>query len=150
MQRGRIFSRVPVHGRALAGRAEAGDILLSTQVLQEFYVAVTRKLARDRHVEFLQHLRAQQNVTRFGAPRKRPTVYGYPRENSTPLHSPLCILTWVAVVWGSSPGRHRLAASRLSRSPRRRRSSTRTPCGISVRARGRARAGRRNMRRRPP
>ena len=26
--------------------AEAGDILLSTQVLQEFYVAVTRKLAR--------------------------------------------------------------------------------------------------------
>ena len=26
--------------------AEAGDILLSTQVLQEFYVAITRKLAR--------------------------------------------------------------------------------------------------------
>ncbi len=26
--------------------AESGDILLSTQVLQEFYVAVTRKLAR--------------------------------------------------------------------------------------------------------
>ncbi len=26
--------------------ADAGDILLSTQVLQEFYVAVTRKLAR--------------------------------------------------------------------------------------------------------
>jgi predicted nucleic acid-binding protein len=26
--------------------AEAGDILVSTQVLQEFYVAVTRKLAR--------------------------------------------------------------------------------------------------------
>ena len=26
--------------------AEAGDILLSTQVLQEFYVSVTRKLAR--------------------------------------------------------------------------------------------------------
>ena len=26
--------------------AEAGDLLLSTQVLQEFYVAVTRKLAR--------------------------------------------------------------------------------------------------------
>lgn len=26
--------------------SEAGDILLSTQVLQEFYVAVTRKLAR--------------------------------------------------------------------------------------------------------
>jgi predicted nucleic acid-binding protein len=26
--------------------AEAGDILLSTQVLQEFYVAVTRRLAR--------------------------------------------------------------------------------------------------------
>jgi predicted nucleic acid-binding protein len=26
--------------------AEAGDMLLSTQVLQEFYVAVTRKLAR--------------------------------------------------------------------------------------------------------
>src|SRR5450759_4376976 len=71
MQRGRIFSRVPVHGRALAGRAEAGDILLSTQVLQEFYVAVTRKLARDRHVEFLQHLRAQQDVARFGVPLEK-------------------------------------------------------------------------------
>ena len=33
--------------RALFQRhTEAGDILLSTQVLQEFYVAVTRKLAR--------------------------------------------------------------------------------------------------------
>lgn len=33
--------------RALFQRhAEAGDILLSTQVLQEFYVAVTRKLVR--------------------------------------------------------------------------------------------------------
>ncbi|MEI6301571.1 MAG: PIN domain-containing protein [Betaproteobacteria bacterium] len=33
--------------RALFQRhAEAGDVLLSTQVLQEFYVAVTRKLAR--------------------------------------------------------------------------------------------------------
>ena len=30
---------------------EAGDILLSTQVLQEFYVTVTRKLARPLSVE---------------------------------------------------------------------------------------------------
>lgn len=30
--------------------SEAGDILLSTQVLQEFYVAVTRKLARPLEV----------------------------------------------------------------------------------------------------
>ena len=30
----------------LQKHAESGDILLSTQVLQEFYVAVTRKLAR--------------------------------------------------------------------------------------------------------
>ena len=30
--------------------SEAGDILLSTQILQEFYVAVTRKLARPLEV----------------------------------------------------------------------------------------------------
>ncbi len=29
-----------------ARHVEAGDVLLSTRVLQEFYVAVTRKLAR--------------------------------------------------------------------------------------------------------
>ena len=40
--------------------AEAGDILLSTQVLQEFYVTVTRKLARP-----LEAKAATEAVTRF-------------------------------------------------------------------------------------
>lgn len=40
--------------------AEAGDILLSTQVLQEFYVTVTRKLARP-----LDATAATEAVTRF-------------------------------------------------------------------------------------
>ena len=40
--------------------SEAGDILLSTQVLQEFYVAVTRKLARP-----LEATAATEAVTRF-------------------------------------------------------------------------------------
>lgn len=40
--------------------AEAGDILLSTQVLQEFYVAVTRKLARP-----LDAAAAAEAVSRF-------------------------------------------------------------------------------------
>ncbi|HXC39440.1 MAG TPA: PIN domain-containing protein [Burkholderiales bacterium] len=47
--------------RALFQRhAEAGDILLSTQVLQEFYVAVTRKLGRP-----LEAGRAAQAVSSF-------------------------------------------------------------------------------------
>jgi predicted nucleic acid-binding protein len=41
--------------------SEAGDILLSTQVLQEFYVAVTRKLARP-----LDAAAAAQAVSSFG------------------------------------------------------------------------------------
>lgn len=41
--------------------AEAGDILLSTQVLQEFYVVVTRKLARP-----LDAAAAAQAVSSFG------------------------------------------------------------------------------------
>lgn len=47
--------------RAIFGEhAEAGDILLSTQVLQEFYVSVTRKLARQ-----LDSLVAAQAVSSF-------------------------------------------------------------------------------------
>ena len=48
-------------GRALFQKhAEAGNILLSTQVLQEFYVTVTRKLARP-----LDATTATEAVTRF-------------------------------------------------------------------------------------
>ena len=47
--------------RALVQKhAEAGDILMSTQVLQEFYVTVTRKLARP-----LDAAAATEAVTRF-------------------------------------------------------------------------------------
>ena len=44
----------------LQNESEAGQVVLSTQVLQEFYVAVTRKLATP-----LQHAEAEQAVRHF-------------------------------------------------------------------------------------